>query len=281
MIVLSLTDRYHRTITGQLRIIVELAVLHTHTTIHVQQWDENQTPCKSKCTQIKLIEITKTNTPLPLQGLGPILIAPPHTYIAYTTHAAISFVNQCYTVSTPDASGTTKYYRSPYNQWCCLHWMLRSATNPRQKTAAAFCLWCADTNFKWFSTIVLSRSGRHQWCGVSSVDTVLLTYREQTKQPQRPITDLPLLEFSPALESWSDIYTGPVSCLIVPQMFSALVFIRHLYLSVTRLGCSLNALSSISRVDTPLTCWLATSLFWYSAPTPFSKAFKKNDIPHL
>ncbi len=25
----------------------------------------------------------------------------------------------------------------------------------------------------------------------------------------------PLLEFSPALESWSDIYTGPTSCLIV------------------------------------------------------------------
>ncbi len=28
-------------------------------------------------------------------------------------------------------------------------------------------------------------------------------------------------------------------------------------------------------------CWLATSLFWYSAPTQFSKAFLKNDIPHL
>ncbi len=25
---------------------------------------------------------------------------------------------------TPDASGVTKYYRSHYNQWCCLHWML-------------------------------------------------------------------------------------------------------------------------------------------------------------
>ncbi len=28
-------------------------------------------------------------------------------------------------------------------------------------------------------------------------------------------------------------------------------------------------------------CWLATSLFWYSAPTQFSKAFLKNDIPQL
>ncbi len=58
--------------------------------------------------------------------------------------------NQCYTVSTPDASGVTKYYRSHYNQWCCLHWMLRGATNPWQKSAAAFYLWRADTNLKWF-----------------------------------------------------------------------------------------------------------------------------------
>ncbi len=38
---------------------------------------------------------------------------------------------------------------------------------------------------------------------------MLLAYWEETKQP------FPLLEFSPALESWSDIYTGPSSCLIV------------------------------------------------------------------
>ncbi len=28
-------------------------------------------------------------------------------------------------------------------------------------------------------------------------------------------------------------------------------------------------------------CWLATSLFWYSAPTQFSKVLLKNYIPHL
>ncbi len=44
---------------------------------------------------------------------------------------------------------------------------------------------------------------------------MLLTYWEETKQPRRPIAVLPLLEFSPALESWSDIYTSPSSCLIV------------------------------------------------------------------
>ncbi len=31
---------------------------------------------------------------------------------------------QCYIVFTPDASDATKYYRSHYNQWWYLHWML-------------------------------------------------------------------------------------------------------------------------------------------------------------
>ncbi len=45
------------------------------------------------------------------------------------------------------------------------------------------------------------------------------------------------------------------------RRFPLLFFISHLYLSVTRLGCSLNALSSIPRVDTPLTAdWLKVCL---------------------
>ncbi len=39
-----------------------------------------------------IFEITKTNTPLPQKGLAPILIDPPHIYIAYTTQATISSV---------------------------------------------------------------------------------------------------------------------------------------------------------------------------------------------
>ncbi len=110
----------------------------------------------------------------------------------------------------------------------------------------------------------------------SGVDTVLLTYREETKQPRRPIAGLPLLAFSPALESWSDIYTGPTSCLIIPQTFSTLYLIRHL-LSVTRLDCSLNALYSISWVGHAPYCWLATSLFLVLGPD--SKAFWKITYP--
>ncbi len=30
-------------------------------------------------------------------------------------------------------TGHERYYRSHYNQWCCLHWMLRGATNPDRK----------------------------------------------------------------------------------------------------------------------------------------------------
>ncbi len=87
---------------------------------------------------------------------------------------------------------------------------------------------------------------------------------------------LQLSEFSPALESWSDIYTGPTSCHIVPSL---LFFIHHLYLSVTQLGCALNALSSTSWADTPLTAdWLQVCLGtrpWLS----FLKRFWKMTYP--
>ncbi len=39
-----------------------------------------------------IFEITKTNTPLPQKGPAPILIAPPHIYIAYATQQMISSV---------------------------------------------------------------------------------------------------------------------------------------------------------------------------------------------
>ncbi len=39
-----------------------------------------------------IFEITKTYTPLPQKGLAPILIDPPHVYVADTTQATISSV---------------------------------------------------------------------------------------------------------------------------------------------------------------------------------------------
>ncbi len=129
------------------------------------------------------------------------------------------------------------------------------------------------TNFKWCSAFALMRPDRLQllrrvWCR--------LRYREEPKQPRRPIAGLPLLEFSPALESWSDIYTGPTSCHIVPSL---LCFIRHLYRSVTQLGCALNALSSTSWADTPLTAdWLHVC-FGTRPRLNFIKRFRKMTYP--
>ncbi len=48
-----------------------------------------------------IFEITKTNMPLPQKGLAPILIAPPHIYLAYATQATISSVKQSKTNVTP------------------------------------------------------------------------------------------------------------------------------------------------------------------------------------
>ncbi len=39
-----------------------------------------------------IFEITKTNMPLPQKGLTPILIDPPHIYVAYATQAMIRSV---------------------------------------------------------------------------------------------------------------------------------------------------------------------------------------------
>ncbi len=133
------------------------------------------------------------------------------------THSRIAhfWQNQCYTVSTTDASGVTKYYRS-HNQRRCLHrtrGVWRDTANPRQITAAAFYLWHIDKILNDFQ-VSLCRVQCRQTLAVaarqrSRCNRVLLTYREETKQPRHPITGLPLLEFSPVLESWSDIYTGP------------------------------------------------------------------------
>ncbi len=92
---------------------------------------------------------------------------------------------------------------------------------------------------------------------MSGVDMVLLTYREETKQPQCPIAGLPLLEFSPALESWSDpIFTRPTSCLIIPEKFSSFVFYPP-SLSVCHSARLFTEHCSISWVDTPLNAdWL-------------------------
>ncbi len=99
----------------------------------------------------------------------------------------------------------------------------------------------------------------------------------------------PLLEFSPPLESCSDIYTGPTSCLVVTLLFNVLFlwfflfFISHLSLSIVDLLISVlctqterSLLSVITRCAPH--CWLAISVFW---DTVRVKVFFKNRLVHL
>ncbi len=73
-----------------------------------------------------------------------------------------------------------------------------------------------------------------------------------------------------------------VTLLLFRRRFP-LVFIRHLFLSslgsadVRHVHWWVLSPRIMSR-HAPY-CWLATSLFWYSAPTQFSKAFLKNTYP--
>ncbi len=116
--------------------------------------------------------------------------------------------------------------------------------------------------------------------------------KKQSKLGVRSQT-FPLLEFSPALESWSNIYMGPTSCLIVTPClhrtramqhdncrvqckhgvshilslgrFPLLFIICHLYLSVVAwlmsVMCTEHSLLCIMSRHAPY-CWSATSLFW-------------------
>ncbi len=79
--------------------------------------------------------------------------------------------------------------------------------------------------------------------------------------------------------------THGVSLLLFRRCFPLLFFIRHLYLSVVARLMSImctderSLLCFMSR-HAPY-CWLATSLFWYSAPTRFLKRFWKMHTPPL
>ncbi len=97
----------------------------------------------------------------------------------------------------------------------------------------------------------------------------------------------PLLEFSPPLESCSDIYAGPTSCLIVTLLFNVLflwyfpLFFCHLYLSIVDLLisdlCTNWALSSLYQYKThPLTAdWLQVC-FGTPSDTAVKSVFEKS-----
>ncbi len=203
-----------------------------------------------------IFEITKTNRPLPQKGLAPILIAPPRTYIAYTTQATISSVKQSKTNVTP-----------------CLN-RTRAA---RQNT---------------IEVIIISDAVYTGCCAARQIS----------------VRELLLRSIYDVLTQISNDFQRPlcrVQCRQILAVAARRVRCRH---GVTHLSRRNKATSSSDcRPSTPWVlssagklirylhrsyflpyrsadapyCWLATSLFWYSAPTQFSKAFLKNDIPHL
>ncbi len=194
--------------------------------------------------------------------------------------------NQCYTMSTPDASGATKYYRSHYNQWCGLHWMLHGATNPKQKTAAAFCLWRTDTNFKWFfkSHFIASRQilAVAACCVQCRRGVTPLSRRNKASlaSDRRPSATWVI---SSAGKLIRFLHGSILLALSFHRRFPLLFLICHLFLSLMAVHCSLfNALFSTSWVDTLFTAdWLQVC-FGTLALTQLSKAFlKKLHTPDL
>ncbi len=228
-----------------------------------------------------IFEITKTNTPLPQKGLAPILIAPPHTYIAYTTQATISSVKQSKTKVTP-----------------CLHRTWAALQNTIKVIIISDAVYTGCCTAQQISNRKLlphsiydvltqiSNDFQRLRRGASGVYMVLLTYREETKQPCHPIACLPLLEF---LHRWKadPIFTRVLRLALSFRRHFPLLFFYPPSLSFCRRSarlmsvlCTECSLLHIMSRHAPY-CWLATSLFWYSAPTQFSKAFLKNYIPQL
>ncbi len=237
-----------------------------------------------------IFEITKTNTLLPQKGLAPILIAPPHTYIAYATQATISSVKQRKTNVTPCLHRTRAAWQNTIEviiisdavyTGCCaarkipdrkllprsIYDVLTQISNDFQRSL--YRVQCRQTLVVAVRRVrcrhgVTHLSGRKSNLGIRS-------------QAFRSLSSLQRWKADP-------IFTRVLLlALSFRRRFALLVFIRHLYLSVARLMSVLfteRSLLHIMSRHAPY-CWLATSLFWYSAQTQFSKAFLKNDIPHL
>ncbi len=114
----------------------------------------------------------------------------------------------------------------------------------------------------------------------NNAKSTLLAYQEETKQPRRLFEPFQFLEFSPPLESCSDIDAGPTSCLIETLLFNVLslqyfpLFYLPVLSIVDLLIFVLCTLFSLSFQDTPPYCWLVASVCfgtWHCGQNCFSK----------
>ncbi len=173
---------------------------------------------------------------------------------------------------------TAQHDKSPTENWFHCHWF--------HDFNAAFCLLRADTNFKWFSIVVISRPvyadlsccRRHIRCG-HGVTHLLRRNKATSVSDSRPSAPWVLSSAGQLIRYLHGSHFLPYNfsfsfSVFEKRRFPLLFFMRHLFLSL-QLGCSLNALSSTSWVDSPLTAdWLQVC-FGTSAPTQFSKTFLK------
>ncbi len=229
-----------------------------------------------------IFEITKTNTPLPQKGLTPILIAPPHTYIAYATQATISSVKQSKTNVTPCLRRTWAACQNTIEviiisdavyTGCCaaqqisdrklllhsIYDVLTQISNDFQRSL--YRVQCRQT---------LAVAARRVRCrhGVTNLSR---RNKATSASDRRPSAPWVLSRAGKLIRYLHGSYFLPYPYL----------FIRHLYLSVARLGCSLNALSSISRVDTPLTADWLQICFGTGPDSVFWSVFEKLHTPPL
>ncbi len=183
-----------------------------------------------------------------------------------------------------DVSGATKYYRSHYNQWCCLHWMLRGSTRqiPDRKLLprSIYDILTQKNYFQWSLYGIQCRQ-------TLAVAAWRVRCRHSVTHLKKRTKATSAFDRSPSAP-WVLSFGKLVRYLHGSYFFSCrfadvfhLVFFPaiSIFLSVARLGCSLNALSSISWIDTPLTAdWLQVcfgTLPWLS----FIKHFWKFTYP--
>ncbi len=229
-------------------------------------------------------EITKTNTPLPQKGLTPILIAPPHTHV------------QQRLVLWNKAKPMLLTYREESKQ---LRHPIAGLPTPWVLSSAAKLIWYLHGSY----FLPYCNTAQPNTIELSIISDAVYTGSHAATR-QIPDSKLLLRSIYDILTQISNDFqrslcrqtaTGPKSLSrpvwtqckpsFVPQTFSSFVF-----LSAISIFLSLLASANVRHVHcwalSPLImsrhapyCWLATSLFWYSAPTRFLKRFWKNTYP--
>ncbi len=182
-------------------------------------------------------------------------------------------------MSTLDMSVAKKYYRSHYDQWCCLHWMLCGASNLDRKLLprsiydvltqisndfqqSLYRIQCRQT------LAVTARRGRFR----HSVTHLSRRNKATSASDRRPSAPWVLSSAGKLIRYLHGSYFLPYHSTDV--FFFCFLSAISIFLSLgSAVHWTLSLLHIMSR-HAPF-CWLATILFW------FDLIWFENDIPHL